>query len=177
MPLNVLYVLPIEIWILMNHHPPASSIYLSFPLLILHRIWRPLHKKSIGSYLLALSPHPPTFIWSKDHRRDGGIASRRSSRRKVPPESKRCIGEEEAQAQVGYCPSNLFVWCKAKPLVRGMNDEGEKSCKWFCMNTAASFFWRWKISVFLLSVLWGNKNGISSMKVKSSEIFPHKRWL
>ena len=38
-------------------------------------------------------------------------------------------------------------------------------------------FWGWKISLFQLLALWGNKNWPPSMKVKKLEIFQNKRGL
>ena len=123
MLVDVLNVLPIEIWILMNHYPPASSIYLSFPLLIPHRIWRPLHKKEHWIVLACTFSSSSTFIWSKDHRRDGGIASRADALQEERFHLNRSAALERRRWDIVHL---ICLWCKAKPLGREWTMKGEK---------------------------------------------------
>ena len=148
MLINVLYVLPIEIWILMNHHPPASSIYLSFPLLIPHRIWRPLHKKSIGSYLLALSPHPLRLF---DQRITGGMEG---SPADAPQEERFHLNLSAASERRRWDIVHLicFLFVMQGQTIRKRNEgwRGKRCGKWSCIDAPGSFLLEMRDFRFLI---------------------------
>ena len=69
---------------------------------------------------------------------------------------------------------------KVKKSENYQNKNGPRDCKWSSLNVQGNEihlyhpFWSWENSPVSLLALWGNKNGLPSMKVKMLENYLNK---